>query len=156
MDRFLGRHAKRIDAKGRISIPAAFRAVLTRDGFEGVFALRSLSQPAVDAGGHALIGQIDRLLSGYDVFSDAYQTLSTALLGGGDTLALDGEGRIVLPDWVRTQTGVTDEVIFVGQGTKFQIWSPERFAEMETAARREAAGILKARGERLPQSGGTT
>jgi MraZ protein len=148
MDRFLGRHAKRIDAKGRVSIPAAFRSVLTRDGYDGVFALRSLSSPAIDAGGHALIGEIDALLSGYDPFSQDYQSLSIALLGGGDTLSLDAEGRIVVPDWIRATAEIRDDVVFVGQGSKFQIWSPERFAAVEADARAQAAEIIRARSSR--------
>jgi len=148
MDRFLGRHAKRIDAKGRVSIPATFRSVLARDGYEGLFALRSLGSPAVDAGGHALIGEIDTLLSAYEPFSDDYQSLSIALLGSGDTLTLDAEGRIVVPDWIRAATGIKDDMVFVGQGSKFQIWSPERFAEIEASARAQAIDIIKARGIR--------
>jgi MraZ protein len=148
MNRFLGRHAKRIDAKGRVSIPAVFRGVLTRDGYEGVFALRSLNAPAVDAGGHALIGEIDTLLSSYEPFSDEYQSLSIALLGGGDTLTLDAEGRIVMPDWIRAAADIKDDVVFVGQGSKFQIWSPDHFAEVEAKARAQAADIIKARGSR--------
>ena len=148
MDRFLGRHAKRIDAKGRVSIPATFRSVLARDGYEGVFALRSLTVPAIEAGGHALIGDIDQLLAGYDPFSEAYQSLSIALLGGGDTLSLDAEGRIVVPDWMRAATGATDELVFVGQGSKFQIWSPERFTQAEAEARRQATELIRARGNR--------
>ena len=148
MDRFLGRHVKRIDSKGRVSIPAAFRAVLSSDGFEGLFALRSLKVPAVDAGGNALLGEIDALLGGYDRYSDDYRVLSVALLGAGDTLTLDGEGRIVLPDWVRDASGITDEVVFVGQGSRFQIWSPERFVHFEQAARLKAAVIMTARSSR--------
>eukprot|EP01037_Dinobryon_pediforme_P020016 gene20016-20543_t len=126
MDRFLGRHPKRIDAKGRVSIPAPFRAVLARDGFEGLFAVRSLMTEAIDAGGNALIAEIDGALAGYDTFSPEYQSLSVALMGGGDVLAIDTEGRIVVPDWIRAAAGIADEVAFVGQGTKFQMWAPER------------------------------
>jgi MraZ protein len=155
MDRFLGRHLKRIDAKGRVSIPAPFRSVLARDGSEGVFALRSLMHPAIEAGGQALIGEIDALLSSYEPFSEDYQSLSIALLGGGDTLSIDGEGRIVLPDWVRETAGIAEEVIFVGQGSRFQLWSPERYAEIDAKARADAAGILRARAARLPTPGMT-
>ena len=148
MDRFLGRHQKRIDAKGRVSIPAPFRAVIARDGHEGVFVVRSLSQPAVDAGGNGLIHEIDTLLSAYEPFSDDYQSLSIALLGSSDTLALDGEGRIVVPDWLREACQLTDEIVFVGQGTRFQIWAPDHYAAIEADARTRAADIIKARAAR--------
>ena len=75
MDRFLGRHAKRIDAKGRVSIPAPFRAVLARDGFEGLFVVRSPASEAVEAGGNQLIAEIDGLLARFDRFSPEYHAL---------------------------------------------------------------------------------
>jgi MraZ protein len=50
MDRFVSHYALRLDAKGRVSIPASFRAVLARDGFEGSIAIPTLDRPALDAG----------------------------------------------------------------------------------------------------------
>ena len=145
MDRFLGRHQKRIDAKGRVSIPAPFRAVIARDGFEGLYCVRSLWHPAVDAGGAALIAEIDKTLAVHDTFSPEHLALSTALMGASDTLGFDGEGRIMMPDWLKQAIGASDEVVFVGQGIKFQIWAPERFAAFEEKAREEAARLIAAR-----------
>jgi MraZ protein len=146
MERFLGRHPKRIDAKGRVSIPASFRAVLARDGFEGLFCLRALAQPAVEAGGHALIAQIDSVVSAHDPFSPEHLQLAATLMGSGDTLTVDGEGRIVVPEWMRDATGATDEVVFVGLGQKFQIWAPAAFATFEAEARAAAAALIARRG----------
>ena len=36
MDRFVSSFTNRLDAKGRVSIPAPFRQALAKDGFEGV------------------------------------------------------------------------------------------------------------------------
>lgn len=147
MERFLGRHPKRIDAKGRVSIPAGFRAVLTRDGFEGLFCVRALWEPAVEAGGHALIRQIDAAVAAHDAFSAEHLHLATTLMGAGDTLTIDGEGRIVVPEWIRAATGVEDEIVFVGLGQKFQLWAPAAFADYEAKARAAALALLaKARG----------
>ena len=63
VDRFLSHFTHRFDAKGRISIPAAYRQVLAKDGFAGVYAYPSLDAPALDCGGNALIAEIDALLS---------------------------------------------------------------------------------------------
>lgn len=147
MERFLGRHPKRIDAKGRVSIPAAFRSVLARDGFEGLFCVRALWEPAVEAGGNALIAQIDAAVAAYDSFSPEHLQLAATLMGAGDTLTIDGEGRIVVPDWIREATGARDEIVFVGLGTKFQMWEPTAFAAFEAKARAAAAALLsKGRG----------
>lgn len=154
MERFLGKHLKRIDAKGRVSIPAPFRAVLAHDGFEGLFAVRSLDLAAVDCGGYRLMAEIDALIGGYEPFSPDHQALSVALLGGGDTLTLDGEGRIVVPDWVRQAADVTDEIVFVGQGSRFQMWAPAAFEAFEAEARHRAAALLRGRTVRGASNGG--
>ena len=59
MDLFLSHFVNRFDAKGRISAPASFRAVLARDGFDGLFVQPALDSPALDCGGKSA-GQGDR------------------------------------------------------------------------------------------------
>ena len=51
MDRFLSNAVHRIDAKGRVSVPAHFRAVVARRGYSELYALRALDMPALDVGG---------------------------------------------------------------------------------------------------------
>ena len=61
MDRFVSHYVLRLDAKGRVSVPAPFRAVLARDGFDGLYCYPALDRPALDAGGNALIREIEAL-----------------------------------------------------------------------------------------------
>ena len=46
MNRFVSNYTLRLDAKGRVSIPAPFRQVLARDGFDGLYAYPTLDRPA--------------------------------------------------------------------------------------------------------------
>ena len=134
MDRFVSHYSNRLDAKGRVSIPASFRAVLTRDGFEGLYVHPTLDADAVDCGGNALLKDIDDLLNCHSPYSEERDLFSTALLGTSEILKVDGEGRVVLTDTIKTYAGITTEVTFVGQGHKFQIWEPARFqAHLEEA-----------------------
>lgn len=142
MERFLGRQVKRIDAKGRVSIPAPFRAVLAAERFDGLFCLRSLTHPAVDAGGAALLASIETTLARHDPFSTEHTELAALLFGQGDGPTLDTEGRMVMPDWIREATGITTEVLFVGLGTRFQMWAPEHFAAQEARARATVSRLL--------------
>ena len=64
MDRFVSNFTNRVDAKGRVSIPAGFRLVLGRDGFEGLYVHPALDMMALEAGGNEVLSDIDRLLSG--------------------------------------------------------------------------------------------
>jgi MraZ protein len=127
VDRFVSHHVNRVDAKGRVSIPAPFRAVLARDGFDGLYVHRSLDAEALDCGGNTLLGQIEAVLDGFSPFSQERDIYSTALLGTSEILKLDSEGRVILPDALKDFAGITSEVTFVGQGFKFQIWEPGRF-----------------------------
>ncbi|WP_020174746.1 division/cell wall cluster transcriptional repressor MraZ [Methyloferula stellata] len=137
MDRFVSHFTNRLDAKGRISIPAPFRAVLMRDGFEGLYVHPSLDQQAVDCGGNALLQEIDGLLAKLSPYSEERDLFSTALLGTSEILKVDPEGRVVLTETIKAYAGVTGDVTFVGQGNKFQIWEPNRFqAHLEEAKHR--------------------
>ena len=133
MDRFLSHYANRFDAKGRVSVPAPFRAVLARENFEGVFAHPSLESPALDCGGSALIDEISGLLDSMPPYSRDREDLATALLGTAEILRFDSEGRITLGERMRASIGLQDEAMFVGQGRKFQIW--ERTASRRISRR---------------------
>ena len=144
MDRFVSTFTNKIDAKGRVSVPATFRAVLERDGYAGagppgLYCYPSLDAPALDAGGERLAQKIDGLLGGLPDYSDERDQLSVALYGDVHVLALDGDGRIVLPEALRAHAGLQVQVAFVGLGQKFQMWEPARFEARRTLAREQVA-----------------
>ena len=125
VDRFVSHFTHRLDAKGRVSVPASFRVVMARDGFEGLYVHPALDQSALDAGGNALRSAIDGILAGFSPFSEEWELLSVALNGASEVLKMDPEGRIQLSEAMKVHAGITDAVTFVGQGHKFQIWEPK-------------------------------
>lgn len=140
MDRFVSTFTNKIDAKGRVSVPAPFRAILERDGYmqgtgNGIYCYPSLDAPALDAGGKSLAQKIDGLLAGLPDYSDERDELSVALYGDVQILSLDQDGRIVLPENLRTHATLSAAVTFVGLGEKFQMWEPARFEERRARAR---------------------
>lgn len=134
-DRFVSNFTNRLDAKGRVSIPASFRGVLAKDGYEGLYVHQALDLSALDAGGNALRHTIDDILARFSPFSDEWELLSTALNGTSEVLKIDPEGRIMLSEALKTYAGIGDSVTFVGHGHKFQIWEPQRFQAHLEAAR---------------------
>jgi MraZ protein len=143
MDRFVSNTTLRLDSKGRVSIPVAFRSVLGRDGFEGLFCYPALDRLAIDAGGNALMAEIEALIARYPPFSDAREQFALALYGTSETLKIDGEGRMMLSINLRRHAGITEAVTFVGLGHKFQIWEPGRF-QNELAEATDKVRALKA------------
>jgi MraZ protein len=150
MDRFVSHFTNRLDAKGRVSIPASFRAVLARDGFEGLYVHPALDSPALDAGGNRLLQEIDAFLSGLSPYSDERDQLSTALFGTSEILKVDPEGRMTLTDSVKSHAEITDCVTFVGLGHKFQIWEPERFRTHLEEARAKVRDLKRSLGTPKP------
>ena len=145
MDRFVSNYTLRLDAKGRVSIPAPFRAVLARDGFDGVYCYPALDSPALDAGGNALLSEIEDLVKRFPPYSEEREHFSAALYGTSEALAMDGEGRVTLSDTLKAHAGIKEAASFVGLGHKFQIWEPGRFRTQLS----EATGRVRALKKRL-------
>ncbi len=137
---FLSHFTKALDAKGRLTLPAAFRAPLSVEGFAGVFMHPALDAPALDCGGAALIAGIGAMLSKMPPYAPEREDLALALLGTSEIVKLDPEGRFVLSERLKAAIGLTHEAAFVGQGDKFQIWAADAFvARLETARARVRA-----------------
>jgi MraZ protein len=143
MSRFVSNVTLRLDSKGRVSIPAPFRSVLVRDGFEGLYFYPALDRPAIDAGGNALMAEIEAVIARYAPFSDQRERFAVALYGTSETLKIDGEGRVALSESLKSHAGITEAVAFVGLGHKFQIWEPSRF-QSELAEATQKVRELKA------------
>ena len=127
MNRFVANFTLRLDSKGRVSIPGSFRSALARDGLDSLYCYPALDRPAIDAGGNALMAEIEALIGRYAPFSDQREQFALALYGTSETLRIDSEGRVVLSENLKRHAGITETVAFVGLGNKFQIWEPGRF-----------------------------
>jgi len=149
MDEFVSTYTNKIDAKGRVSIPAQFRAVLAVDGFEGIYCCPTLDRQAVDAGGNRFREAIRASLTNFEPFSEDHEFLSTTLIGESEVLKVDSEGRVVLTDTIREHAGLGERVTLVGQGYKFQVWEPDRFVQY----REEAKNRLRDLRRRLGAAG---
>jgi MraZ protein len=105
-----------------------------RDGFDGLYCYPSFDRPALDAGGNALLQEIEALIARYSPYSEEREQFSAALYSTSEILKIDGEGRVVLPESLKAHAQIADAVAFAGLGHKFQIWEPDRFrAELEEA-----------------------
>ena len=125
MDEFVSTFTNRLDQKGRVSIPAPFRAVLAVDGFDGLYCCPTLDRQAVDAGGNRLRATIGASLKNFEPFSEDHELLSTTLIGESEILKIDQDGRVILTESIKAYAGIADRVTFVGQvATSFRSGSP--------------------------------
>jgi MraZ protein len=152
MSQFLGTHQNRLDAKGRVSVPASFRAALratapTDEAGRSSLILRpSHKHPCIEAWPAPVFAALERQMQEIDLFSEAHDDLAASLYADAFPLEADKEGRVLLPESLVAHAGLSDSVVFMGMGRIFQIWEPAA-AERRRAEARERA---RARGLTLP------
>ncbi len=67
-------------------------------------------------GGPELLARLERRIEVADPFSPEANRMSLLVHGGGVFMRLDQEGRLMVTDFIRNFTGITDHVAFVGRG----------------------------------------
>ncbi len=147
MDGFVATFVNRLDQKGRVSVPAPFRAVLAREGEDGLYCYPALDRPAIDGGGAKLKQAIAERLSIFETFSEDHESLATAFYGESRVLKIDTDGRVVLPEEFRAYAGIGETAVFVGQGYKFQIWEPQRFEVRQRETREHLRSVTRSLGK---------
>ena len=133
---FISTFVNKIDKKGRVSVPATFRAALANQSFAGIYVYKSLTCDALEGCGSDHMDMLGESLTQLDPFSVEYEDLSMQIFGLSSQLPFDGEGRVILPQHLMEAAGITDSVAFVGKGRTFQLWEPEAFRVASEEARR--------------------
>ncbi len=143
MNQFLGTHQNRLDAKGRVSVPASFRTAL-RSGVDGDTVVSVILRPShkyacIEGWPLAKFEALSTSLGKLNQFSDAHEDMAAALYADAFPVDSDKEGRIVIPTDLMTHAKLGNQVSFMGMGETFQIWEPAageaRRAEARNGAR---------------------
>lgn len=135
---FLSTFLNKVDRKGRVSVPAPFRAALAGQVFNGIVAFRSYTQRTIEACGIDRMAGLSESLDEMELFSEAQDDLAATIFADAHRLPFDGEGRIMLSPVLAEHAGITDMAAFVGRGATFQIWEPEAFRAHQEQARARA------------------
>jgi MraZ protein len=128
---FISTIAGSLDGKGRVCVPAAYRQILAAQNTSGVYVCPSFAAPALECFGEEVLSQFHRQQAELDpFFAPEHDDRAFAILSNTQLLTADENGRVRLPEDLIVHAGLRDRVSFVGMGTKFQIWEPERFAAL--------------------------
>lgn len=136
MDLFLSTFENRIDAKGRVSVPASYRSVLERTQ-SPLYLYKSLTLPCLEGCGPGRINQIADAIEQMDSLSTDVEILQT-MLSGAQEMKIDSDGRMLLPVEFIKFAGLEGIAIFLGIGRSFQIWSPHTHKKRESDFRDRA------------------
>jgi MraZ protein len=118
---FKGTYRHRIDAKGRLPVPAAFRRAL---GGEGRVVVTELDQ-CLAAYSPLEWGKLEGQLAALPSFSKPVKALVRLLASRAVDCELDVQGRILLPPALRTAAGLSRDAVVIGVLNRFEVWAPE-------------------------------
>jgi MraZ protein len=135
---FLSTFTNKIDNKGRVSVPAQFRASLVNANFSGMIVYESFINDAIEGCDLERIKKISESIDNLDPFSEERDAFATAVLGGSVQLTIDGDGRVILPENLLKKAKIKDSAVFVGKGSTFEIWQPAKFEEYMIKAKKDA------------------
>lgn len=134
---FMDTVINKVDAKGRVSLPADYRAIVKELSME-IVCYRSLSAPCIEG---CLEDTLDKLATviedATDFFSETQDNLTNLIFGDARRFTFDSTGRIMLSEKLLKHAEITDTAVFVGKGRKFQIWNPQNWAKEEARIRAE-------------------
>jgi len=147
MTQFLGTHQNRLDAKGRVSIPAPLRNQIkkTSDGVVELVLRPSHKHPCIECWPPEAFEALSAPMQKLEVFSEEEEDLAATIFGDAFPVESDKEGRITVPEFLKQHANLVEGVVFMGLGRTFQIWEPaaaERRRVQARASVRERAFTL--------------
>lgn len=128
---FISRVTGKLDAKGRVCIPATYRQILAAQSTAGLYVCPSFHEDALECFGEEVLQKFHRAQAELDpFFASQHDDKARSVLAMTELLPMDENGRVRLPDEMIAHAGLTEggPIVFVGLGTKFQIWDKARFA----------------------------
>jgi MraZ protein len=142
---FLNHYQHSFDDKGRLTIPSKFRELPD----EGAYVVQGLDRNLMVLPPTVFQLLYDRLMA-MSLTDPTARLLRRIILGNALRVTPDGVGRVLLSTNLKEYAGLKENVVFVGQGEYFEIWSPDLWKEQEvqvsdaeTNAQRFAALDLK-------------
>ena len=123
----------KIDAKGRMSLPAKFRKVLPND----LVITRSLDDEylMVFDGQDSHNAWVDKIFvdkyGKFDSTSRDMLLLRSVLKGRACDVQVDSAGRVLLPAELREKVQIQKDAVIVGNSGYLEVWSAERRGKVE-------------------------
>ena len=127
---FLGKFSRTLDSESRFSMPSGFReqlagrAYLTQ-GFDR--NLQILTSGAFE--------QVYQTVMNLNIANPLARLLLRLILGTTHETLVDESGHIVIPTELRQFADLQKDILLIGQGEYFEIWSPDLWKQQETQLR---------------------
>lgn len=127
MVRFLGNIEAKMDAKGRLFIPAQFRRQLQSASEERLIMRKDVFQDCLVLYPERVWeDELNELKTKLNKWNPAHQNIFRQFVSDVEILIPDSNGRILIPKRYLQLVDITTDVRFIGIDTKIEIWSKEK------------------------------
>ena len=123
-----GNHPARVDEKGRLKIPNGFR-VLVEQQYGAELFVTSVTGEYVRVYPMAVWLEIERRLAEVPSANPSKQRFLDRVNFFGQTVAMDKQGRVVLPQLLRESAAMAGEVSVLGLQNHLEVWNQKRLQE---------------------------
>ena len=135
---FLSSYEKKLDKKGRVSVPASFRSYLSSLGYNSFISYPSFNHSALEGCSQDRIEKLSKTIDSLNPFEEKRDYFATSILSESINLQFDAEGRISLTSKLLKHAKIKSSMLFVGQGKTFQIWEPTAFEKFKVNAKKKS------------------
>ena len=119
-------------------MPASFRSYLSSMSYNGVICYPSFNNPSIEGCSKIRIEKLSESIDSLNPFEEKRDIFATSVLAESVDLQFDSEGRISIPGKLLNHAKIKQIMLFVGQGTTFQIWELKLFEKFKIQARKKA------------------
>jgi len=124
---FRGRYEHTIDSKGRISIPAKFKEILSRQ-YDNRLVITNYDHCLV-AFPYPEWSLMEEETKNFNPLSKEARSFLRFFYSSGIDCTIDRQGRLLIPQSLRDYADLQKDVVLVGGGRLIEIWNKERWEE---------------------------
>lgn len=145
---FRGQYEHTMDAKGRVSLPARFREVLselasTSENAERVVLTRTFQKCLVLYPLEQWMNFEEKVRQ-LPQFDPRVQQLKRVYIAGAIECSLDSHGRVLVPQSMREFAGFERDLVWIGQLDTMELWSRSRWDSALDEAMQDPKGLAEA------------
>ncbi len=135
---FIGEYSHNLDDKGRLAIPAKFRAelkggaVVTR-GLDNCLFLYTKNEWE----------KLAEKLAALPISQADSRAFARLMLAGAMDMDIDKQGRLVLPEYLRSFAGLKKAVVVAGLYSRLEIWDESEWKTYKTQTETESGEIAE-------------
>lgn len=125
--RFTGNIDAKTDEKGRVFVPATFRKLLQQANLDALILRKDVFQQCLVLYPESVWDEmVDAIAARTNPFDSKGRAALRGFVAGAEKIAIDGNGRILIPRRYLEAADIQSEVRFIGMDNAIEIWNRQK------------------------------